>query len=83
MVECRACLLVGWLIYRMYIGTIVVCVCSSTVLVTGLFGWQCNASNGVIFVGVLVRILVFVYRRIGTAVVSFVGYGRLGTHVIT
>ena len=21
MVECRACLLVGWLIYRMYIGT--------------------------------------------------------------
>ena len=31
---------------------------SSTVLVMGLFGWQCNASNGVVFVGVLVRILV-------------------------
>ena len=45
---------------------------SSTVPATGSFGWQCNASNG------------FVFRRhIGTAVVSFVGHRRLGTHVIT
>ena len=67
----------------MHISTIIVCVGSSTVLATGSFGWQCNASNGVIFVGVLVRILVFVHRRIGTAVVLFVGHGRLGMYVTT
>ena len=69
---------IGWLIYCMHIGTIIVCVGSSTVPATGSFGWQCNASNGVVFVGVLARILVFVRRRIGTAVISFVGHGRLG-----
>jgi hypothetical protein len=69
---------IGWSMYRMHIGTIIVCVGSSTVPATGSFGWQCNASNGVVFVGVLARILVFVRRRIGTAVVSFVGHGRLG-----
>ena len=67
----------------MHIGTIIVCVGSSTVPATGLFGWQGNASNGVVFVGVLVRILVFVHRCIGTAVVLFVGHGRLGTHMTT
>ena len=51
---------------RMHISTIIVCVGSSTVLATGSFGWQYNASNGVVFVGVLARILVFVCRRIGT-----------------
>ena len=66
---------------RMHISMIIVCVGSSTVLATGSFGWQCNASNGVVFVGVLAQILVFVRRRIGTAVVLFVGHGRLGTHV--
>ena len=55
-----------------------VCLGGSTVLATGSFGWQYNASNGVVFVGVLARILVFVRRRIGTAVVSFVGHRRLG-----
>ena len=45
----------------MHIGTIIVCVGSSTVPATGLFGWQYNASNGVIFVGVSAQILVFVY----------------------
>ena len=67
----------------MHISTIIVCVGSSTVPATGSFGWQYNASNGVVFVGVSARILVFVRRRIGTAVVSFVGHGRLGTHVTT
>ena len=67
--------------YRMHIGTIIVCVGSSTVPAIGLFGWQGNASNGVIFIGILVRILVFIRRRIGTAVVLFIGYGRLGTHM--
>ena len=33
----------------MHIGTIIVCVGSSTVLATGSFGWQYNASNGVVF----------------------------------
>ena len=74
---------IGWSIDRMHISTIIVCVGSSTVLATGSFGWQYNASNGVVFVGVLARILVFVHRRIGTAVVLFVGHGRLGTHVTT
>ena len=59
-------------------STVVVWLGSSTVPATGSFGWQCNASNGVVFVGVLARILVFVRRRIGTAVVSFVGRRRLG-----
>ena len=67
----------------MHISTIIVCVGSSTVLVTGSFGWQYNVSNGVVFIGILVQILVFVYRRIGTAVILFVGYGCLGTHVTT
>ena len=49
---------IGWLMYYMYISTIIVCVGSSTVPVTGSFGWQCNASNGVVFVGILARILV-------------------------
>ena len=31
-----------------------VCPGSSTVPVMGTFGWQCNASNGVVFIGVLV-----------------------------
>ena len=42
----------------MHISTIIVCVGSSMVPALGSFGWQCNASNGVIFIGVLVRILV-------------------------
>ena len=67
---------------RMHISTIIVCVGSNTVLATGSFGWQCNASNGVVFVGILAQILVFVCRRIGTAVVLFIGYGRLGMYVI-
>ena len=46
---------ISWSMYRMYIGTIIVCVGSSTVPATGSFGWQCNASNGVISVGVLAR----------------------------
>jgi hypothetical protein len=50
---------IGWLIYCMHISTIIVCVGSSTVPVMGLFGWQCNASNGVIFIGVLARILIY------------------------
>ena len=58
---------IGWSMYRMHISTIIVCVGSSTVPATGSFGWQCNASNGAVFVGVLVRILI-----------SFVGHGRLG-----
>ena len=66
---------------HMHISTIIVCVGSSTVLATGSFGWQSNAGNGVVFVGVLARILVFVRRRIGTAVVLFVGHGHLGTHI--
>ena len=33
----------------MHIGTIVVCVGSSTVLAIRSFGWQYNASNGVVF----------------------------------
>ena len=49
---------ISWSMDRMHISTIIVCVGSSTVLATGSFGWQCNASNGVIFIGVLVRILV-------------------------
>ena len=40
---------IGWLMYRMHISTIIIYVGSSTVLVTGSFGWQCNASNGVVF----------------------------------
>jgi hypothetical protein len=45
--------IIGWLIYHIYIGTIIVCIGSSTVPVMGSFGWQCNASNGVIFIGIL------------------------------
>jgi len=52
---------IGWSMYRMYIGTIIVCIGSSTVPAIGSFGWQYNASNGVVFVGVLARILVLVY----------------------
>ena len=35
--------------YYMYISTIIICIGSSIVLVIRLFGWQYNASNGVIF----------------------------------
>jgi hypothetical protein len=38
----------------MHIGTIIVCIGSSMVPAAGLFGWQYNASNGVVFIGVLV-----------------------------
>ena len=54
------------LMYRIHIGTIIVYIGSSTVLATGLFGWQCNASNGVIFIGKSARNLVgrsYTYRR--------------------
>ena len=40
---------IGSLMYRMHIGTIFVCVGSSTVPATGSFGWQYNTRNGVIF----------------------------------
>ena len=40
---------IGWSMYRMHIGTIIVCVGSSTVLAIRSFGWQYNASNGVVF----------------------------------
>ena len=69
--------------YYIYIGTIIIYVGSSTVPATGSFGWQYNVSNGVVFIGILVQILVFVYRRIGTAVILFVGHGRLGMYVTT
>ena len=49
---------IGWSMYCMHISTIIVCIGSSMVLATGSFGWQCNASNGVVFVGILARILV-------------------------
>ena len=65
----------------MRISTISCLVYSSIVPATKLFGWQYNASNGVIFIGVLVQILVFVRRRIGTVVVLFIGYRHLGTHI--
>ena len=64
-------------------STVVVWLGSSIVPATGSFGWQCNASNRVVFVGVLAQILVFVCRRIGIAVVLFVSHGCLGTHVTT
>ena len=51
--------MIGCLMDHMHISTIIVCVGSSTVPATGSFGWQCNASNGVIFVGILARILVY------------------------
>ena len=70
--------MVVWLIDYRHIGTIIICVGSSIVPATGSFGWQGNASNGVIFVGILARILVFVCRRIGMAVVLFISHGRLG-----
>ena len=57
-VDCMRIGMIGQLIDRMHISTIIVCVGSSTVLATGSFGWQYNTSNGVIFVGVLARILV-------------------------
>ena len=41
---------IGWLMYRMHIGTIVVYVGSSTVPAIRSFGWQYNANNGVVFV---------------------------------
>ena len=74
-------LLVGQ--YIVYILARLLSVSSSTVLATGLFRWQYNASNGVVFVGVLARILIFIRRRISTAVILFIGHGRLGTHVTT
>ena len=60
---------VGWTVGV----AVIVWLGSSTVPATGLFGWQCNASNGVVFVGVSARILVFVRRRIGTASCLSVG----------
>ena len=50
--------MIGCLMDRMHISTIIVCVGSSTVPATGSFGWQYNASNGVVFVGILARIFV-------------------------
>ena len=47
--------MIGWSMYRIHISTIIVCVGGSTVPAIGLFGWQYNASNGVIF-----------YRQIST-----------------
>ena len=44
--------------YRMHISTIIVCVDSSTVPAIGLFRWQYNASNRVVFVGKSARNLV-------------------------
>ena len=41
--------MIGWSMDCIYIGTIIVCVGSSMVPVTGSFGWQYNASNGVVF----------------------------------
>ena len=49
---------IGWLIYRIHISTIIVCLGSSTVPAIGSFGWQYNASNGVVFVGISAQILV-------------------------
>ena len=40
---------IGWLMYCIHISIIIVCVGSSTVPAIGSFGWQYNASNGVIF----------------------------------
>ena len=40
---------IGWLMYHIYINTIIVCIDSSTVLAIRSFGWQYNASNGVVF----------------------------------
>ena len=54
--------MVVWFVDHRHIGTIIVCIGSSTVPATGSFRWQSNASNGVIFVGVLAQILVFVRR---------------------
>ena len=45
---------VGWTVGV----AVIVWLGSSTVPAMGLFGWQCNASNGVVFIGVLARILV-------------------------
>ena len=42
---------VGWTVGV----AVIVWLGSSTVPATGSFGWQCNASNGVVFVGVLAR----------------------------
>ena len=64
--------------YYMHINTIIIYVGNSMVPATGLFGWQYNISNGVIFVSVLVQILIFVCRRIGTAVILFIGHRHLG-----
>ena len=74
---------VVWFINHRHISTIIVCIGSSTVPATGSFGWQGNINNRVIFIGVLAQILIFICRRISTAVVLFVSYGRLGTHITT
>ena len=65
----------------MRIGMIIVYIGSSIILAMGLFRWQYNTSNRVIFIGILARILVFIYRCIGMAVISFIGYRHLGTHI--
>ena len=41
--------IIGWLIYYMHISMIIVYIGSNTVPVMGLFRWQYNISNGVIF----------------------------------
>ena len=50
--------MIGWLMDRMHISMIIVYIGSSTVPAIGSFGWQYDASDGVVFVGVLARILV-------------------------
>ena len=44
---------ISWLMYYIHISTIIVCIGSSTVPAIGLFGWQYNASNRVVFIGIL------------------------------
>ena len=47
--------MIGWsVVDHMRISMIIVCIGSSTVPAMGSFGWQCNASNGVVFIGILV-----------------------------
>ena len=62
------------------VGQYIVCISaqllsvgSSMVPATVSFRWQYNASNGVVFIGILAQILIFIHRCIGTAVVSFIG----------
>ena len=54
LVDCRRTGTIIWSVNCRYISTIIIYVGSSTVPAMGLFGWQYNASNGVIFIGILV-----------------------------